>query len=232
MPRLGGVTSDGNGQAVIGVVLMGLGQNTRVVAGRVTAAVQEINKTLPPGVKIAPYYNRADLIDRVLGTVAHNLAEGAILVIAVLFLLLGNLRAGLIVAARHPAFDAGRRHRHVFRRPVGQSDEPGRDRFRPAGRWCGRDDRERRAPPRRVAAPAGAAGGAGGGPRSRPPCHLRRRHHHRRLSADPQPAGDRGQDVPADGADGDLRAARLAGADPDADAGARELPAQEKGPRA
>jgi heavy metal efflux system protein len=102
MPRLGGVTRDGKGEAVIGVVLMGLGQNTRVVAQRVTEAVQAINKTLPPGVTIAPYYNRADLINRVLGTVAHNLAEGAVLVIAVLFLLLGNARAGLIVALAIP----------------------------------------------------------------------------------------------------------------------------------
>jgi cobalt-zinc-cadmium resistance protein CzcA len=102
MPRLGGVTRDGKSEAVIGVVLMGLGQNTRVVASRVTAAVAEINKTLPPGVKIAPYYNRADLINRVLGTIGHNLAEGAILVIVVLFLLLGNLRAGLIVAIAIP----------------------------------------------------------------------------------------------------------------------------------
>jgi cobalt-zinc-cadmium resistance protein CzcA len=102
MPRLGGVTKDGKGQAVIGVVLMGLGQNTRVVAGRVTAAVQAINKTLPPGVTIAPYYNRANLINRVLETVAHNLAEGAILVIVVLFLLLGNAKAGLTVALAIP----------------------------------------------------------------------------------------------------------------------------------
>ncbi len=102
MPRLGAVTRDGQGEAVIGVVLMGLGQNTRVVAQRVTAAVQEINKTLPPGIQIAPYYNRADLIDRVLHTVAHNLAEGAILVMVVLFLLLGNARAGFIVAVAIP----------------------------------------------------------------------------------------------------------------------------------
>jgi cobalt-zinc-cadmium resistance protein CzcA len=102
MPRLGGVTIDGKGQGVIGVVLMGLHQNSRVVAGRVTAAVAAINKTLPPGVKIVPYYNRANLINRVLGTIAHNLAEGAILVIAVLFVLLGNFRAGLIVAAAIP----------------------------------------------------------------------------------------------------------------------------------
>ncbi len=102
MPRLGAVTRDGQGEAVIGVVLMGLGQNTRVVAQRVTNAVQAINKTLPPGIQIAPYYNRADLIGRVLHTVAHNLAEGAVLVIVVLFLLLGNARAGLIVAVAIP----------------------------------------------------------------------------------------------------------------------------------
>jgi heavy metal efflux system protein len=102
MPRLGAVTSNGGGQAVVGVALMTLGENTRAVAHRVAAAVQEINKTLPPGIKIVPYYDRADLIDRVLQTVAHNLAEGAVLVIAVLFLLLGNFRAGAIVALAIP----------------------------------------------------------------------------------------------------------------------------------
>ncbi|MGF6605237.1 cobalt-zinc-cadmium resistance protein CzcA [Paraburkholderia sp. WSM4175] len=102
MPRLGAVTRDGQGEAVVGVVLMGLGQNTRIVAQRVQDAVREINKTLPPGVEIAPYYNRADLMNRVLHTVAHNMVEGAVLVIAVLLLLLGNARAGLIVALAIP----------------------------------------------------------------------------------------------------------------------------------
>ncbi|MGF6967200.1 cobalt-zinc-cadmium resistance protein CzcA [Paraburkholderia sp. WC7.3g] len=102
MPRLGAVTRDGQGEAVVGVVLMGLGQNTRVVAQRVQDAVKEINKTLPPGVEIAPYYNRADLMNRVLHTVAHNMVEGAVLVLAVLLLLLGNVRAGLIVALAIP----------------------------------------------------------------------------------------------------------------------------------
>ncbi|TCG06626.1 cation transporter [Paraburkholderia steynii] len=102
MPRLGAVTLDGKGEAVVGVVLMGLGQNTRIVAQRVQDAVKEINKTLPPGVEIAPYYNRADLMNRVLHTVAHNMVEGAALVIAVLLLLLGNVRAGLIVALAIP----------------------------------------------------------------------------------------------------------------------------------
>ncbi|MBB5443686.1 MULTISPECIES: efflux RND transporter permease subunit [unclassified Paraburkholderia] len=102
MPRLGAVTRDGQGEAVVGVVLMGLGQNTRIVAQRVQDAVKEINRTLPPGVEIAPYYNRADLMNRVLHTVAHNMVEGAVLVIAVLLLLLGNARAGLIVALAIP----------------------------------------------------------------------------------------------------------------------------------
>jgi heavy metal efflux system protein len=102
MPRLGAVTSDGKGQAVVGVALMTLGQNTRAVAQRLSAAVRQIDKTLPAGVQIVPYYNRADLIGRVLHTIAHNLGEGAFLVITVLFLLLGNFRAGLIVALAIP----------------------------------------------------------------------------------------------------------------------------------
>src|ERR1700694_4543036 len=102
MPRFGAVTNQGNGQAVVGVALMTLGENTRVVAQRLGTAVEQINKTLPPGVSIVPYYNRADLIDRVLETVAHNLAEGAFLVIAVLLLLLGNFRAAVIVALAIP----------------------------------------------------------------------------------------------------------------------------------
>ena len=81
---------------------MTLGENTRLVAQRLATAVEQINKTLPPGVSIVPYYNRADLIDRVLETVAHNLAEGAFLVIAVLLLLLGNFRAAVIVALAIP----------------------------------------------------------------------------------------------------------------------------------
>ena len=102
MPRLGTVTRDGKGETVVGVVLMGLGQNTRVVAQHVQDAIKDINKTLPPGVEVVPYYNRADLMNRVLDTVARNMVEGAVLVIAVLLLLLGNVRAGFIVAAAIP----------------------------------------------------------------------------------------------------------------------------------
>jgi heavy metal efflux system protein len=73
MPRLGAVTSEGTGQAVVGVALMTLGENTRVVAQRLAGAVAQINRTLPPGVSVVPYYNRADLINRVLDTVARKL---------------------------------------------------------------------------------------------------------------------------------------------------------------
>ncbi len=101
-PRLGAVTRDGKGETVTGVALMLMGENTREVAQSVAKAVDDIRPSLPPGVEIVPYYNRADLIGQTIHTVAHNLTEGAILVIVVLFALLGNARAGLIVASAIP----------------------------------------------------------------------------------------------------------------------------------
>jgi cobalt-zinc-cadmium resistance protein CzcA len=102
MLRQGAVTRDGRGEAVTGVVMMLIGENSRVVAQRVHQKIIEIQKTLPPGVTIDAYYDRTDLVNRTIHTVAKNLSEGAILVIVVLLLLLGNLRAGLIVAAAIP----------------------------------------------------------------------------------------------------------------------------------
>ncbi|HYZ31316.1 MAG TPA: CusA/CzcA family heavy metal efflux RND transporter [Crenalkalicoccus sp.] len=101
-PRLGAVTRDGQGEVVVGVALMLVGENTREVATRVKQAMAEIGRSLPQGVSIEPYYDRSELIDRTIATVARNLAEGAILVVLVLLLLLGNLRAGLIVALAIP----------------------------------------------------------------------------------------------------------------------------------
>src|SRR4051794_17068844 len=101
-PRLGAVTRDGRGEAVVGVALMLLGENTREVGERVKAAVGTIGQSLPPGVEIAPYYDRADLITRTIHTVAKNLIEGAVLVVVVLLVLLGNIRAGLVVALAIP----------------------------------------------------------------------------------------------------------------------------------
>lgn len=102
MVRQGAVTRDERGEIVTGVVLMLIGENSRVVVNRIKAKVEEIQKSLPPGVIIDPYYDRTDLVRNTIKTVTTNLAEGAFLVIAVLFLLLGNLRAGLIVASVIP----------------------------------------------------------------------------------------------------------------------------------
>ncbi len=102
MVRQGAVTRDGRGEAVTGVVMMLIGENSRVVVDRVKRKVEELEKSLPPGVTIDTYYDRTDLVRKTIRTVAQNLGEGALFVVVVLFVLLGNLRAGLIVAAAIP----------------------------------------------------------------------------------------------------------------------------------
>ena len=100
--RQGTVTRDGRGEIVTGVVLMLVGENSRLVAQRVKGAIEKIRPTLPKGVTIDSYYDRTDLVQKTIRTVSQNLVEGGILVIAVLLLLLGNLRGGLIVASAIP----------------------------------------------------------------------------------------------------------------------------------
>ncbi len=100
--RQGAVTRDGRGEAATGVVMMLIGENSRVVVERVKERLAEIQKSLPPGVEIDTFYDRTELVQKTIGTVQKNLAEGGLLVIAVLLLLLGNLRGGLIVAAAIP----------------------------------------------------------------------------------------------------------------------------------
>lgn len=102
MVRQGAVTRDGKGEAVTGVVMMLIGENSRVVANRVKEKIAEIKPSLPQGVTIDTYYDRTELVRKTIQTVTKNLSEGALLVIAVLFLLLGNLRGGLIVASAIP----------------------------------------------------------------------------------------------------------------------------------
>ena len=102
MIRQGAATRDGRGEAVTAIVYLLAGENGRVVVGRIKEKIQEIQESLPEGVVIDTYYDRSVLIEKTIGTVAHNLAEGGILVIAVLLVLLGNLRAGLIVALAIP----------------------------------------------------------------------------------------------------------------------------------
>ncbi|MDG3002164.1 efflux RND transporter permease subunit [Paludisphaera mucosa] len=100
--RTGAVTRDGRGEAATATVLMLAGQNSRVVVDRIKAKIAEIQKTLPPGVVVEPFYDRAALIERTIATVVRNLTEGGVLVVGVLLVLLGNLKAGLIVASAIP----------------------------------------------------------------------------------------------------------------------------------
>jgi cobalt-zinc-cadmium resistance protein CzcA len=102
MPRRGAATRDGTGETVIGLVQMLAGENALEVTRRVKERLSDIQKDLPPGVTIRPYYDRTDLVRRSIRTVITNLTEGGLLVVAVLLLLLGNLRGGLIVALAIP----------------------------------------------------------------------------------------------------------------------------------
>lgn len=100
--RRGAVTADGEGEAVLGLGFMLMGENSHDVTSRLKARLADVQKTLPEGVEVATAYDRTTLVDQVLRTVEKNLMEGALLVIAVLFIFLGNLRAGLIVALAIP----------------------------------------------------------------------------------------------------------------------------------
>jgi len=95
--RSGAATQDGH-EVVLGTVLMRVGENSRAVARAVAARISEIEPSLPPGIKLVPAYDRTHLVDKTLATVQKNLVEGALLVVVVLFLLLGNLRAALLTA--------------------------------------------------------------------------------------------------------------------------------------
>ncbi len=99
--RTGAATQDDH-ETVLGTAMMLIGENSRVVSERVGAKLEDINKRLPPGVTATPVYDRTELVNKTIWTVQKNLIEGALLVIAVLFLFLGNLRAALISAAVIP----------------------------------------------------------------------------------------------------------------------------------
>ena len=99
--RTGAATLDGQ-ETVIGITMMLAGENSREVAGRVKKRIVEIQTKLPDGVEIQIQYDRSQLIGRTIGTVEKNLFEGAVLVVVVLLLLLGNWRAALIVSAAIP----------------------------------------------------------------------------------------------------------------------------------
>jgi cobalt-zinc-cadmium resistance protein CzcA len=100
--RYGASTKDGKGEIVCGMALMLKGENSSAVVNRVKEKMDQINKTLPEGVVAEAFIDRGKLVDSAIGTVTKNLLEGALIVIFVLILFLGNLRAGLIVASVIP----------------------------------------------------------------------------------------------------------------------------------
>ncbi|SDJ11556.1 cobalt-zinc-cadmium resistance protein CzcA [Pedobacter sp. ok626] len=100
--RYGAVTRNGTGEVVAGITLMLKGENFNQVISNVKERITQIQKTLPEGVVIEPYIDRTELVGRSISTVQKNLIEGALIVIFVLLLLLGNWRAGLIVASVIP----------------------------------------------------------------------------------------------------------------------------------
>jgi cobalt-zinc-cadmium resistance protein CzcA len=100
-PRLGGASRDGH-EAVVGTALMLAGGNSRTVAQAAAERLEEVSASLPPSVVAEPVLNRSSLVNKTISTVAKNLIEGALLVIVVLFLLLGNIRAASITALMIP----------------------------------------------------------------------------------------------------------------------------------
>ncbi len=100
--RRGAVTGAGKGEIVLGLGFMLMGENSAVVTQGLKKKLAEVQKILPPDVKVEVLYDRTELVHNVIDTVKHNLLAGALLVIAILFAFLGNLRAGLVVAVAIP----------------------------------------------------------------------------------------------------------------------------------
>jgi len=100
--RYGAATRNGKGEIVTGIVMMLKGANSSEVIKNVKEKIEQIKKTLPEGVEIEPFLDRKKLVDNAISTVETNLIEGALIVIFILILFLGNLRAGLVVASVIP----------------------------------------------------------------------------------------------------------------------------------
>jgi heavy metal efflux system protein len=100
--RFGAMTMDGKGECVGGIAMMLKGANANVVTAELSKRVEKVQKLLPAGVHIEPYLNRSELVKRNITTVIHNLIEGAIIVLLVLIIFLGDVRAGAIVASVIP----------------------------------------------------------------------------------------------------------------------------------
>ena len=100
--RRGVVTANGQGEVVLGLGFMLMGENSYAVTRRLAKKLDEVKQQLPAGVDVKTVYDRTDLVEQVIATVRRNLLDGGLLVIVVLFFFLGDLRAGLIVALAIP----------------------------------------------------------------------------------------------------------------------------------
>lgn len=100
--RFGAMTMDGTGECVGGIAMMLKGANANRVTRELETRVEKVQKMLPEGIRVEPYLNRSELVNRNISTVIRNLAEGALIVFIVLVIFLGNVRAGLIVASVIP----------------------------------------------------------------------------------------------------------------------------------
>lgn len=100
--RRGAVTMNGKGEVVTGIVLKRIYENTSKVIESVKSRVAEVNRGLPASVKVNPYYDQSELVERAVATVRDALLEGAVLIVIILFLFLGNVRSALIVTAMLP----------------------------------------------------------------------------------------------------------------------------------
>jgi len=100
--RQGATTAEGKGEIVAGIAIMLVRENARDVVSRVKQRIEQIRQTLPKGVELIPFYDRTELVSRTIHTVTKNLIEGALIVIFVLILLLGNWRGALLVATVIP----------------------------------------------------------------------------------------------------------------------------------
>ena len=100
--RRGAVTFQGQGEAVLGLGFMLMGENSQDVTAALRARLDAVSRALPADVKLTVVYDRTELVANVIDTVRHNLVAGAVLVVVVLFLLLGNIRAGILVAMTIP----------------------------------------------------------------------------------------------------------------------------------
>ena len=100
--RRGAASMNGEGEVVAGIVLKRIYENTAQVIDSVKAKVAQINQSLPAGVAVIPYYDQSELVEHAVGTVQGALLEGAVLIVIILFLFLGNVRSALIVTAMLP----------------------------------------------------------------------------------------------------------------------------------